>query len=121
MLTRRLVLPLLATTVAVALGQDSRRGQSFRSTYINLRDALQGDAGPQIWAKLQGKLTPIMTLYVVDLESKRLMLAPKEGGRAEVRLTLNRKTEREVSIGDVIDFGDFVQMDAQRLSVSGSI
>ena len=86
--------------------QESRKENPLLWVYRDLKTALTGEAGDATWQKLNGALTPRMSLYVVSASPPErpatINLAGEPGGPVEVVLTLENRRRTGVRTGSLL-------------------
>jgi tetratricopeptide (TPR) repeat protein len=84
-----------------------RKANPLVYKFIDLRDALTGSNGDNIWSNLQGKISPRMTLYVLGSDSDRpqvVNLGSKPDGPVEVGLNLENRLRAAPGRGSKLTF-----------------
>lgn len=86
--------------------QKSRKENPLLWVYKDLKTALTGEAGDATWQKLNGALTPKMSLYVVSASPPErpatINLTGEPGGPVEVVLTLENRRRTGVRTGSML-------------------
>ena len=86
--------------------QKSRKENPLLWVYRDLKTALTGEAGDATWQKLNGALTPKMSLYVVSASPPErpatINLTGEPGGSVEVVLTLENRRRTGVRTGSLL-------------------
>ena len=86
--------------------QKSRKETPLLWVYKDLKTALTGATGDATWQKLNGALTPKMSLYVVSASPPErpatINLAGEPGGAVEVVLTLENRRRTGVRTGSML-------------------
>ena len=86
--------------------QKSRKENPLLWVYKDLKTALTGEAGDATWQKLNGALTPKMSLYVVSASPPErpatINLTGEPGGSVEVVLTLENRRRTGVRTGSLL-------------------
>ena len=86
--------------------QKSRQENPSLWVYKDLKTALTGEAGDATWQKLNGALTPKMSLYVVSASPPErpatINLTGEPGGPVEVVLTLENRRRTGVRTGSLL-------------------
>ena len=86
--------------------QKSRKDNPLLWVYKDLKTALTGETGDATWQKLNGALTPKMSLYVVSASPPErpatINLTGEPGGSVEVVLTLENRRRTGVRTGSML-------------------